>query len=187
MKRLRVNPRLAVIIAFAGLILVGLFFATGGNSSSSVNTGSAPAGAPVPASATSHVQGDLSVAVTQLGGNAWRFIYTIKNTGDVPIAGLQINAPRSNLYQIVAAPTWAAYGSGVCGGKIPGVLIYWSTGAKGGELIHPKGSAQFGFTVNTAGATTSSYSLSYGTATPAFGTTQVPSASSLPAKGRCRA
>jgi hypothetical protein len=169
-------------------MLAALIVATGGGFSSSGGSAPAtasPAAAQPTATSGSQIQGEVAVSAHHLQGDVWQFVYTVRNTGSEPIAGLQINAPRSNLYRVVRRPEWTDFGSGVCGGKYPGLLIYWSTGTTSTTTIAPHHAARFGFLVNTSGTMPVSYSLSWDSARPQFGTTTGPKASSLRASGAC--
>lgn len=139
---------------------------------------------PTAAPASGSVKGSVSVTVRRLSGHTYQFRYTIRDTGSTPIAGFQINGPRANLFHLVG-PGWHAFGSGVCNGNNPNLLVYWSTNAAAGNQIPPGKSAHFGFEVNTTGQIGATYAISYGTAAAQFGHTQAPAASSLPASGPC--
>lgn len=186
------NRRLIAAALLAVALLLGLIVSTGGGipgfgssntspANAPVNDATAPAVAPV----SGHVNGDVTVKATHLGGAVWRFLYTINNRGSTPIAGFQINGPTANLYQRVGQQGWSSFGSGVCGRRLPGILIYWSTTTSSPTVIAPKQSGQFGFTVNTGGLVPVGYSLSWGSAAPEFGNTRGPAASSLPTRGSC--
>lgn len=186
----RINGRLLAIALLALVMLAALVIATGGGLSSPGSSPS-PVASPVAEVPTAppggRVQGSVTVTMQHLGGSAWRFVYTARNIGNVPIAGLQLNAPRSNLFHVHGKSGWSYFGSGVCGGKFPGMLIYWSTGSTSPDVIGPKQTGQFGFTVNTSGVASVGYSLSWGSAHPFFGTTRGPAASSLRASAACGA
>jgi hypothetical protein len=181
----RINVRLLAIALLAVSILVALVLATGGGfsgqSSSSPTQPPAPQATPPPAI---QVQGRVRIKVTQLGAHTWQFTYRIQNTGTVPVAGFEIISPRANLFHIRGRPGWTYYGSGVCGERHPGVLIYWSTGTTD-RAIPPRGVAHFSFRVNTTGSARGTYSLSWDSATPLFGRILAPAGSSLPAAGSC--
>jgi len=183
------NPRLIAIALLAGLILLALVIATGGGFSSPASSPPPPPAAPVAQAPTvpagGHMRGTVTLSVHHLNGRTWRFQYTVRNTGTVPIAGFEINAPRSNLFHITGEGGWGYYGEGVCAGHYPGVLIYWSTGVTGPSLIEPKGTGHFGFDVNMTGSASASYSLSW-TSFAIFGTTPAPTGSSLAASAPCR-
>lgn len=182
------NPRLVAIALLAGLILLALVVATGGGFPGQGTSGPPPppvAQEPPTVPAGGQMHGAVTISLHHLGGHTWRFLYVVRNTGSVPIAGFQINAPRSNLFHITGMSGWSYYGSGVCGGNYQGVLIYWSTGPVGPTPIAPKGNAHFGFDVNTTGNVSAEYSLSW-TNFATFGTTRAPAASSLPPSGSCK-
>jgi len=193
-KPARINRRLVAAAVLAVALLFGLIISTGGgipgfgssnNSPSNappVNDATTPAVAPV----SGHVTGGVTVHATHLGGAIWRFLYTIHNRGNTPIAGFQINGPTANLFHRVSRQGWSSFGSGICGRRLPGILIYWSTTTSSPTIIAPKQSGQFGFTVNTSGVAPVGYSLSWGSAAPEFGRTQGPAASTLPTNGSCK-
>jgi hypothetical protein len=184
--------RLVAVALVAGAILVALVIATGGGSagpSGSSAPPAAPTAAPAPPTqpaVAGAVKGTVRVQARHLHGSTWQFVYTVRNTGKVPIAGFQLNAARSNLFTIRGLTDWTFFGGGVCGGPQPTVLIYWSTGAVVGSTIAPNGSGQFSFQVNTSGPAPVGFSLSYQTATPFFGTVQGPRPSTLKASGPCK-
>ena len=183
--------RLVAIALVAGAVLLALVIATGGASTGPSSSSAPPVPTAAPASptqapATGPVKGTVQVQARHLRGSTWQFVYTVRNTGTVPIAGFQLNAPRSNLFNIRGKVDWTFFGGGVCGGPQPTVLIYWSTGAGPSKTIPPKGFGQFSFQVNTSGTGPVGYSLSYGTSTPLFGTVQGPRPSNLKAGGPCR-
>jgi hypothetical protein len=126
------------------------------------------------------------VRVRRLKGHTWAFRYAVHNTGIVPISGFELNSARANLFQISSTPNWPSVGAGVCGGKFPGILIYWSTGSKNVGVIRPGQTAHFAFRVNTGGASTALYSLSWDGASAQFGRVAAPAPSHLAATGRCR-
>ena len=187
------NRRLMAAALLAVALLLGLIVGTGGgipgfgSSNTSpvnappVNGATTPAAAPV----SGHVNSDVTVKATHLGGTVWRFLYTIHNRGSTPIAGFQINGPTANVFHRVSRQGWSSFGSGVCGRRLPGILIYWSTTTSSQTVIPPKQSGQFGFTVNTSAVAPVGYSLSWGSAAPEFGNTRGPAASTLPASGSC--
>ena len=187
------NRRLIAAALLAVALLLGLIVSTGGgipgfgssNTSPAnpppVNDATTPAVAPV----SGHVNGDVTVKAAHLGGAVWRFLYTIHNRGNTPLAGFQINGPTANLYHRVGRQGWSSFGSGVCGRRLPGILIYWSTTTSSPTVIAPKQSGQFGFTVNTSGIAPVGYSLSWGSVAPEFGNTRGPAASTFPTSGSC--
>jgi hypothetical protein len=127
----------------------------------------------------------VTVKVDHVSRTTWQFIYSVKNTGTVPIAGFELTDPLANLYHVRGRTGWAYYGGGVCGGNHPGVLIYWSTGANSGYELPPSRTMHFRFAVNTTGTAVLHYSLSWGSAAPQFGTILGPAASSMPTTGPC--
>lgn len=187
------NRRLLASLIIPAAILIGLLLATGqslfGGGSSQPPpppTVHIPAAAPTATVATGAVQGVVTVDVRRLGGNTYRFMYTVHDIGTTPIAGFQVNGAAANLYAIAGPRGWTPFGSGVCGGRYPGVLIYWSTGSGSASVIRPRQTVRFAFSVNTAGASSHVYSLSFGQATPQFGMVQAPRPSTLPAPGSCQ-
>lgn len=192
-----INVRLIAIAVLAVAILVALIVATGGGFPSQ-SGGNAPAPAPPatppaprPAKATppaavpsGQIQGTVSEVTHRLGGHAWQFLYTVRNTGKVPIAGFQLNGLRVPLYHLTTRSGWGFFGTG-CGGNYPNVLIYWSTGSTSPSRIGRGQTAMFGFKAETASTTRLDYSLSFGQAHPAFGVTTGPAPSTLPAPGGC--
>ncbi len=187
------NRRLIAAALLAVALLLGLIVSTGGGIPGFSSSNTSPANAPPVNDATTpaatpvsgHVNGDVTVKATHLGGTVWRFLYTIHNRGNTPIAGFQINGPTANLYHRVSRQGWSSFGSGVCGRRLPGMLIYWSTTTSSPTVIAPKQSSQFGFTVNTSGVVPVGYSLSWSSAAPEFGNTRGPAASTLPTSGSC--
>ncbi len=189
------NRRLVAAALLAVALLFGLIVTTGGGipgfGSSNTSPSSAPpvndATAPAVAPVSGQVNGDVTVKATHRGGTVWQFLYTIYNRGNTPIAGFQINGPTANLYHRVSRQGWSSFGSGVCGRRLPGILIYWSTTTSSPTVIAPKQRRQFGFTVKTSGVAPVGYSLSWGSAAPEFGNTRGPAASTLPTSGSCNA
>lgn len=177
------NGRTIAVIVIACLLLVALVFATSGGHSNS-STVSPPPTTSSPAIAAS-IKGSVAARVHRLSGHAWEFRYTIRDTGTSPIAGFQINGQTANLYAVTATPRWPVFGSGICHGKYPGVLVYWSTGAGIGP-IQPGKIGTFSFRVSTSGSRALRYSLSFGAAPPLFGMTEGPAPSSRPTHGSCR-
>lgn len=179
--------RLIVVALIAAAILLALVVAMGGvtvtNPSSVpvITVLPSPKGVAITATPAGQVKGTVSVSARRIGAGTWRFRYTVKDTGRLPIAGFQINGPTANLYHIVN-PGWIYFGSGVCGQKHPGLLIYWSTNA---AAIKPGKSVTFGFDVKSRGSIRATYSISYGTSPPQFGAVRAPAASTIPAPGRC--
>jgi hypothetical protein len=172
--------RTAVIAVLACAILVAIVVATGGN----LQGPSAPT--PTPLANQTGVKGTVSVRAAKLHDTKWTFRYTVENTGSTPIAGFQINGPTANLYDIHSGTGWIPFGSGVCHGNFPGILIYWSIGPGHTATIPSGGSSTFTFRANTRGIVPAGYSLSYGSSRPYFGTVDTPHASTLPASGPCR-
>lgn len=125
------------------------------------------------------------MTVKHLSGHTYRFTYTVHDLGKTPIAGFQINGDKANLFHLVNSG-WGPFGSGVCNGNHPNLLVYWSTSATANNQIKPGGSRSFGFDVNTTGQIPGTYAISYGTAAAQFGSTQRPAASSLPTTGPCQ-
>lgn len=174
------NGRTIAVIVIACLLLLALVFATSGLSGSSTppsQSTSIPTVAPI--------RGAVAAWVKHISGHVWEYHYIVQDTGTSPIGGFQINGQAANLYAIRESPHWPVFGSGICHGKYPGVLVYWSTGSGIGP-IQPGKSARFSFKVATSGSRTLRYSLSFGAGPPFFGTTQGPAPSSLPAHGACR-
>ena len=182
----RVNTRLIAIALLAGAILLALVLATGGLQNSG---SSAPALVPTSAQPTpvfsGEVHGIVTVRSEHLAGQTWRFVYTVRNTGTVPVGGFELSSPPANLFHLTGRSGWSYYGSGVCGGQHPGLLVYWSTGASGRAALAPRQTARFGFSVNTSGVTQAGYALSWGAAHPLFGRINGPAPSSLPTSGPC--
>lgn len=192
---LTVDPRrliAAIIIGAAILIaiIVGMGTVTFSSPGSVASVTVAPATTaptkptPTAAPATGSVKGSVAVAIRHLSGHTYQYRYTVRDTGTTPIAGFQINGPKANLFHLVSHG-WHAFGSGICNGNNPNLLVYWSTTAAAGNQIPPGKSAQFGFDVNTTGQAGTTYAVSYGTAAAQFGRTQAPAASTLPASGPC--
>jgi hypothetical protein len=188
MARRSSNARLIAIAVLAAVLLLALIVATGGGLSvpSTATPTSAPAAeGPTPGPASGQIKGTVSVQARQVSGHTWQFLYTVVDTGNTPIGGFQLNTPApANLFHISTVPGWTYFGAGVCGEKYSGVLIYWSTGPA--DAIQPRGRRQFGFSVNTTGKGSATYSLSYGAAKPQFGTVAGPKPSKLPATGSCQ-
>lgn len=185
--RRRLNTRLIAIVLLAGAVLVAVVIATGGtNSTSSPGPTSGPA-TPVAQSTgpVLQIQGAVTVSVRHLAGHTWEFWYRVRNTGRVPLAGFEISSATANLFHIRGRSGWSYYGSGVCGGQHPGVLIYWSTSTASPRIVKPGHRAHFIFDVNTSGPTQVRYSLSWDSAAPQFGTVQGPAGSVLKASGKC--
>ena len=182
--------RLVGTVVLPAAILIVLLLASGNNFFSGESTPAAPvsenatAGVP-PTSAAGRIQAMVSVAIHPLGGQTYRYTYTVRNVGKVPIAGFQINGQRANLFAIRGVSRWSRFGNGVCGEKYPGVLVYWSTGSASPTVIRPGKTGRFGFDVNTRGHAADVYSLAYGQATPQFGTIAAPAPSTLPVSGPC--
>jgi hypothetical protein len=186
--------RLITVAVISVAILVAVVLLTGNQTLSSpsgaaIITSLPPtSGASVPTApaSSSTVAGTVSVSATHLSGHTWRFLYTIRATGKVPIAGFQLTGPAAHLFRVIG-PGWNYYGNGVCGTTgPPGVLIYWSTNQTSPDLIQPGKSTTFGFDVNTSGTAPLSYSLSYGASTPYFGQTKGPANSTLAISGPCK-
>ncbi len=188
-RKLWANARWIIIPLLATATLVALFLATGGGGQGSSPSAPAPAPPTAVPTKTPAPAGQIRAAVTvkfrRLASHTWRFNYRIENIGTVPLAGFELSGPTANLFHISGRPGWAYYGSGVCGQKHPGVLIYWSTGATSGRTIPPRHIAHFRFTVNTTGTAPVRYSLSWGSASPLFGMIPGPAPSSMPTTGPC--
>lgn len=176
------NGRTIAVIVIACVLLLALVLATSGGLSSSSTPSSPPTSPPA---ATVSVKGDVTARVKRISRHAWEYRYTVHDTGASPIAGFQINGQAANLYAVSASPRWPVFGSGICHGKYPGVLVYWSTGAGAGP-IQPGKTGHFSFRVDTSGSRALRYSLSFGANAPFFGTAEGPAPSSLPARGACR-
>lgn len=180
--------RLIVIAVLATAILLALVIAMGGTSiptpgaAGAITSIPAPTVAPAVSMAPNPVRGVVTVTSTHLRGQTWRFRYTVRATGKTPIGGFQLNGNSANLFNIVG-PHWSFYGSGVCGQRHPGLLIYWSTST---TPIQPRHAAHFGFDVNTTRVSSTSYSLSFGASAPQSGTTRAPAPSALRATGPCQ-
>ncbi len=169
------------VILVACLLLLGLVLATSNGLSNS-----APSGAPTsPPAATPPLKGAVSAQVHHVSGHIWVFRYTVRNTGTSPIGGFQLNGQAANLYHVRERPSWPVFGNGICGGKYPGVLVYWSTGGGSGPIA-PGKAGHFSFKVNTTGSVPLRYSLSFGASAPLFGTVAGPVPSKLPTNGTCR-
>lgn len=176
------SRRTVLAAVFAGVILIGLVLATGGGFSTSTSPQSPPPPPPPKQSGTpTPMRGTVRLAVRHLTGHTYSFTYTVHNAGKLPVAGFQLNGQGANLFHVRGPSGWLAFGNGVCAGKYPGVLVYWSTGRGG---IEPGKSGRFSFMVNTGGETTLPYSLSQGQSV-LFGHTRGPQPSSLPASVRC--
>jgi hypothetical protein len=128
----------------------------------------------------------VTVKATHLKGHTWQFRYAVRNTGTDPIAGFQLTSAAANLFRIRTQPGWSYYGSGVCGEKHPGILIYWSTATTSRGVIRPRRIGQFIFQVNTGGLRKMLYALSWDSAAPQFGSVVGPAASTLARSGPCR-
>lgn len=176
------NGRTIAIIAVACILLIALVLATSGGLSTSSPS---PAPTTAPATVAAPITGVVSAQVRHLSGHTWEFRYTIRDTGTTPIAGFQINGQTANLFALAAKPAWPVFGAGICKGKYPGVLAYWSTG-NGAGPIQPGKSGHFSFRVNTSGTRSLRYSLSFGPSAPYFGSIEGPKPSSLRASGPCR-
>lgn len=183
------HTRLIVILLVALTLLLALVVATGGGSSGSSNP---PATiAPIVTSpplqiSAQQVRGRVTVRVKRVGPQTWRFVYQVRNTGPIPIAGFQINSGASNLFHVREPSGWKAYGAGVCRGNYPGILMYWSTGASGLNTIPSNTTRRFSFSVRTTGTKVARYSLSWRSAQPKFGAVREPAPSSLPSSTPCR-
>jgi hypothetical protein len=188
---LSVNPRrliAAIVIAAALLvaIIIGMgtvTFSSPGNVASVTVPPAAPTAAAT-AAVSGTVRGEVSAAVTHLSGHTYRFVYTVRDVGTTPIAGFQLNGPKASLFK-VTGNGWHAFGSGICNGNNPDLLVYWSTRTGASNQIKPGQSRRFSFSVNTSGTITDSYALSYATAAAEFGKVQGPAESSLAPSGSC--
>lgn len=180
--------RTIVVVGFALLLVLGFGVLTNQGAPQSLNSGNshtqptATAAASAPTRAPA-VTGAVIASIHAIGSQRYAFVYTVHNRGNSVIAGFQINGSQANLYNVHGPSGWNAFGSGVCHGHYPGVLIYWSTGVGG---ISPHGSARFAFDAGTRGTTSLSYSLSQ-RAGAVFGHLQGPRPSSQAAPGTCRA
>lgn len=179
------RTRLIVILLIALALLLAVAVSIGGGSSSTspgtaIQTGGPIVTAPVVQISTQHVGGHVSVQVKHLGIQSWRFVYAVRNTGPIPIAGFQIDSGRSHLFNLRQPAGWAAYGAGVCGGRHPGILVYWSTTASGLHTIPSNATRHFSFLVRTARTRKARYSVSWRSAQPDFGQIRIPAPSSLP-------
>ncbi|MGI8825707.1 MAG: hypothetical protein ACR2JC_08685 [Chloroflexota bacterium] len=177
------NRRLIAVGLAAAAILIALVLATGGGFSGSNSPQTSPTSPPAPTSARTaqDVSGVVSVQVRHVTQHGYSFVYIVDNRGRVPIAGFQINGGRANLFHVRGPRAWNAFGAGVCGGRYPNVLVYWSTGS---SPLMPGHSAKFSFLVNTGGVSPLLYSLSQGQSV-LFGHARGPRPSSLPSLGRC--
>jgi hypothetical protein len=192
--KLRRNPKLIVSALLPAVLLIVLVLATGtgdlfgGGGSSAPPSGSGTSGAPPPPSGTKEaVHGQVSVAAIHLSGHLWRFTYTIHDVGKTPIGGFQLNGPSANLSLVNGRAGWAIFGAGVCHGKFPNMLVYWSTGPGSATEIKPSDTVRFSFEVNTMGTSKRLYSLSWGQAGAQFAEITGPAPSNFPASGRCKA
>lgn len=176
------NARTIAVIVIACLLLLALVLATSGGLSGSSTPTSGPASPPT---VSIPIKGSVTTRVRRISRHVWEYRYTIHDTGTSPIGGFQINGQTANLYAVSASPRWPAFGSGICHGKYPGVLVYWSTGAGAGP-IQPGNSGHFSFKADTSGSRHLRYSLSFAANAPFFGTTEGPAPSSLRARGPCR-
>lgn len=177
----RKNPRRILSLLLPIALLVILIFTTGVFNSGSPSSPPSDAGTTI----TQHVAVKVKATSKHLHGKLWRFVYAVKNIGQTPVAGFQLNGSASNLFNISGRRTWAVYGTGVCHGGPAQLLIYWSTGTSSSTVLSPGASATFGFEVNTSGSTSLSYTASWGDADYAAGNVQGPAPSSLPASGPC--
>jgi hypothetical protein len=176
------NGRTIAVIVIACVLLLALVLATNGGLSGSATPTSQPT--PPPA-VTVPVKGNVTTRVHHISRHVWEYRYTIRDSGTSAIGGFQINGRRANLYAVSASPRWPVFGSGICHGKYPGVLVYWSTGGGAGP-IEPGKTGHFSFRVETSGSRRLRYSLSFGSDAPFFGTVEGPAPSSRPARGSCR-
>jgi hypothetical protein len=185
------ESRRTVAIGLLALVIVAGLFIASGWSLPSFGTGSTAGGAsPTPVTQptfgpSASIEGRVTVHIKKLGGTARRFSYTIKNSGNVPIAGLQINGATANLYAISTRRLWNFFGSGVCHRGPAGILIYWSTGLNSPTVIKPGAQLTLSFDTRTRGTTEDGYSLSWANAAPQFGRVLGPKGSSLPVHQTC--
>jgi hypothetical protein len=191
-ERLRKNPKMVVSALSPLVLLVALVIATGGGNIFGGSSPSAPQGpaqtiSPTSAPSRLAVRGTVMVASRHIKGHLWRFTYTVQNLGKTPIAGFQINGPRTNLFVVTGRKGWAIFGAGVCSGRFPNMLVYWSTGPGSPTEIKPGETATFAFDANTTGTEKRLYSLSWSQATAQFAQITGPAQSDLPASGRCKA
>jgi len=180
--------RTIVVVGFALLLVLGFGVLTNQGTPQSLNSGTSqtqPTATPSPSGPTPApaVKGDVVASIHALGSQRFAFVYTVHNRGNSVIAGFQINGSQANLYNVRGPSGWNPFGSGVCHGHYPGVLIYWSTGVGG---IAPHGSARFTFDAKSKGTASLSYSLSQ-RAGAIFGHLRGPRPSSQAAPGTCRA
>ena len=191
--RFRKNPKMVVSALSPLVLLVALVIATGGGnifggSSSNPPQVQGPGTIqPTPVPARESVQGSVTAAAAHIKGRLWRFTYNIHNTGRTPIAGFQINGPRTNLSVITGRKGWAIFGAGVCGGRFPNMLVYWSTGPGSPTEIKAGETVTFSFDAATTGTARRLYSLSWSQAAAQFAQVTGPAESNLPAPGRCKA
>jgi len=196
LESLRKNPKVVLTGLVPIILLAALVLATGGSGLfASGGSGSRPAStnSTVSTSSTSSstfggvVQGQISAKANHVRGRLWRFTYTVHDTGMTPIAGFQINGPVANVFDVNGLAGWDIFGAGVCHGRFPSMLVYWSTGSSSPRVIKPGATVVFSFDVNTTGQTDRLYSLSWGQARAQFGQITGPAPSGLPATGACKA
>ncbi len=180
---IRHNPRLLTTILLALAVLIAIILATGG---SSFFGNGAPSIGATPTVPPERVTGIVSAQVRHLSGHLWQFTYTVHNQGRTPIAGFQLNGMRANLFALIGPHSWSVFGNGVCGGKYPHLLVYWSTASQSPSVLHAGSTTQFGYRVNTTGTQQISYSLSWSHLPASFGSVPGPVHSSLPASRPCR-
>jgi hypothetical protein len=172
--RRNVNVHRAIwVLLVVLIILIAVFVAVGGKllGTSSSNGTSTP-------SSSGAVKGKMTVNTTH-HGDTWTFRYIIHNTGNVPIAGFQLNGPKSNLYDVSTRRLWNSFGSGICQRRLAGILIYWSTGLSSSSVVQPGDSITLSFKTRTHGTVRDSFSLSWDGAKPLFGKVLAPAASNL--------
>lgn len=189
------NRRLLVSAVLPAVLLIGLVLASGGNPFGGGDNGpptAAPSVNATPAAiatttspVTGVVKGSVTVSVHKVKADTYVFTYTVHDTGSTPIAGFQLNGQSANLFALGGPAAWSRFGSGVCGGKYPGVLIYWSTNSASHSVMQAGSRATFRYKVRTTGETAATYSLSYGNARPQFGIVRIPAPSTRPVPGVC--
>ena len=171
----------AIWVALVALVIViGIFVAGGGKlpGSGSKNATTTPSSHGV-------IHGKLTAKAVHLRGDIWAFNYKILNTGTVPIAGFQLNGPKSNLYAVTSRKLWNSFGSGICQRRLAGILVYWSTGLSSSSVVQPGDTITLSFKTRTHGTHKDVYSLSWDGASPQFGKVLAPAASSLPVTQVC--
>lgn len=179
-------PRLIAIALIALALLAAMVWATGGGFEAGPPPTPQPTALPTPTVNPVRVVGSVSGAAYHLSGHTWRFTYTVRDTGRVPIAGFQLNGPAANLGKIQGKMGWLAFGSGVCKQNYPGILVYWSINSASPSVIRPGRTGTFSFVAATNGTAQDGFSLSWGNAGPLFGKVIGPAQSTLPAPAPCK-